>query len=277
MAKDAIRTWIVAELKAIQPTRVADLWGGGASAAVMAAAGLNVISVDDGRAIARDEMQAAGIRDGYATHLGRVEDVLAECDAAWLDFCGQWCPEYGRILDQCRHLQALLVTVMGERTPITDSRISPQDWCYAIEGMIVGHTEMRVHVTRKYQRPAGNWVNVVFLKRNVSLLNSRLRARRVDPLMAKTAQLVRRERKSAQDRARRMDPEVRDAKAIQDRMYYLAHHDEILAQQREYNHQHREASMAKYRAAMADPARRQAKRDAEKVRRLKRLGRLPMV
>jgi hypothetical protein len=74
-----------------------------------------------------------------------------------------------------------------------------------------------------------------------------------------------------------MDPEVRDAKAIQDRMYYLAHHDEILAQQREYNHQHREASMAKYRAAMADPARRQAKRDAEKVRRLKRLGRLPMV
>ena len=163
--KNAVRHWVVTELRAAEPRLVLDLWGGGESARLMAEAGLDVLTVDDGRSgTSQEELEGAGVAEGYRTAWGPAEQYAGWCDAAWLDFCGHWCPEVSRTIRACRHMRLLVVTLMPERTPIADSRLSVDEWTTALAALVSEAAGMRVTAMRRYRRGSGLWALVFFAR-----------------------------------------------------------------------------------------------------------------
>lgn len=171
-AKNHIRDWVIAEIKSAGATTVADLWGGGESALALTEAGLSVISVDDGRGFkelgvskvrARRALAICAEEGGYRGEWGGLLDILPECDAAWLDFCGQWTAFTGEVLSACRHHRIVAITLMPERSEIAEGRLPLEQWIMAIEGMAEGCSWLRVRSTKRYQRKSGQWALVTLL------------------------------------------------------------------------------------------------------------------
>ena len=205
--KDAIRKWVIAELKAAEPNLVLDLWGGGRSAAEMAAAGLNVLSVDDGRSFGefgitkprgKRAMTLRGEADGYRTGWGSVVKYLPECDAAWLDFMGHLAPETERTLRACADLKVLAVTLMAERMAGVE-RLSVETWIAMYAGALENLSGLRTRSIRKYRRPGGQWVLVFLASRVGAFLGGR----------AALSTAERRALEVAQENSRRHQDDVR--------------------------------------------------------------------
>lgn len=219
-AKDAIRSWVVHELAAVSPTLVLDLWGGGQSAAEMTAAGLSVLSVEDGRAFdALDVSRARAKRalticaeaGGYRAGWGSAAKYAPECDAAWLDFMGHLCRDTVRILEACREMKAVAVTLMPDRMAGV-ANLPIETWIAMYGGAIRKHARLGIGLVRKYRRPGGQWV-VVFVARRDS------RSDRARNMLTPEQQREQRQRRradpvkvaldQARQRARYADPEVR--------------------------------------------------------------------
>jgi len=234
--KNSIRKWVVAELKAAEPTLVLDLWGGGKSAVEMTAAGLPVLSVDDGRSFAefgitkprgKRALTVKGELDGYRTGWGLVSRFAPECDAAWLDFMGHPCREKERALAACRGQKIIVVTLFAAR--LADHKdLSVESYVAMYPGFIEHWSGLRVRVARKYKSAGGQWA-LVFL-----------------------ARATRREEKAAYKAA-----------------YYATHREETVARSRAYNSAHREeirATKAAYRAThLEETNARRARKKAERL------------
>lgn len=160
-AKQAIREWITAEMVAAEPSLVLDLWGGGKSARMLAGAGLSVLSVDDGRSPVNTDtpMLTDSVNHRYQIAVGEARDYAKRCDAAWLDFCGHWCPDASRTIRACSHMKILFVTLMPERTP-TESRLSTQEWQIILKALVADASKMNVTSVKKYKRTSGRWAFV---------------------------------------------------------------------------------------------------------------------
>jgi hypothetical protein len=172
-SKDAIRTWVTHELLAAEPTLVLDLWGGGRSADEMTAAGLSVLSVDDGRGFvdhgvtkmrARRALEIKAELGGYRSGWGSVAKFAPECDAAWLDFMGHLCGETVRVLEACRGMKAIAITLMPDRMAGV-ANLPVETWVVIYRTVIEHYTGLRVrHMPRKYKREGGLWVLVFLAK-----------------------------------------------------------------------------------------------------------------
>jgi len=257
--KNSIRKWVIAELKAAEPTLVLDLWGGGLSAAEMTAAGLPVLSVDDGRSFVefgitkprgKRALTVKGELDGYRTGWGSVAKYLPECDAAWLDFMGHPCHETERALDACKGKKIVVLTLMASRNAGHEG-MSVESYIMEFEGLIEGRSGLRVRIVRKYRRPDGQWVLVFLARANIAADNksasqrwhwrhdadhrshelARQHKRRADPEF----RAARNERDRVGYAARMADPEYRERRTEQNRAYHAAYHaahrDEISAYQ----------------------------------------------
>jgi choline dehydrogenase-like flavoprotein len=170
-AKDAIRSWVISEIKATEPTLVLDLWGGGRSADEMTAAGLSVLSVDDGRSFdvskarVKRALMLKAEAGGYRGEWGSAAKYAAECDAAWLDFMGHLCGDTIRILKQCQHMKKIAVTLMPERMGGVE-KLSVETWAEMYRAVIEFYTGMGVQMVRKYRRESGQWVLVLLASKS---------------------------------------------------------------------------------------------------------------
>lgn len=229
--KAAIRRWVIAGLKAAEPSLVLDLWGGGRSAAEMAAAGLPVLSVDDGRSFTefgirkprgKRAMTVKGEADGYRTGWGSVVKYLPECDAAWLDFMGHPCHETERALAACKGKKIVFVTLMTSRLAGHEG-LSVSSYIAMYKGLIEKISALRVTMIQKYRRPDGQ---------HVLVFRAVYRA-------------THHEQKSAYDAARRAThhEEIRavekgycathrEEKSVYDAAYYATHSEEIRARRK---------------------------------------------
>ncbi len=152
----------VAFLAHRKPTKVLDAWGGGSSADALVAAGLSVLSVDDGRSFVdcgvtrRRGMRAmtiAGQEGGYETAVGSLQSHAASCDAAFLDFIGFWSREVERTVRSCSHMKALVVTLMADR--MAAGSLTPSSWMIAYQALLESHSGMRVRWRYRYRRASG--------------------------------------------------------------------------------------------------------------------------
>lgn len=129
--KGIARGRIVEALKAAGGTTVIDLWGGGLSAKAFVAAGFRVISVDDGRtkiidngkpvstARKRRALEHTAAEDGYEWRWGDVSEFAHEADVAFLDLCGPPSAEQRRAVEACRHMKAVVVTLVVAHDALT--------------------------------------------------------------------------------------------------------------------------------------------------------------
>jgi len=261
-AKDAIRSWVIAELKVAEPTLVLDLWGGGRSADEMTAAGLAVLSVDDGRGFAdhgitkvraRRALEIKAEAGGYRAGWGSVARYAAECDAAWLDFMGHLCGATVRVLTACRRMKAVAITLMPDRMAGV-TNLPVEAWTVAYRSIIEHYTGLRVrHIPRKYRREGGQWV-LIFLARAPTSGEERrrslARAKWTDP---KTQRSLYEARRPGYQKALNADPEHRERSRAAIREWSARHPE------------HRKIAAAAKRAMLADPeylAKCQAKRRA---------------
>jgi hypothetical protein len=136
-AKSVARDRVIAAMKAAGVTTVLDLWGGGMSAKAFVDAGFRVISVENGSMKIMDrgrevstarkrrafEMTAA--EDGYEARWiprgGSIADIAAECDGAFLDFCGPWSKDARAAVEACRHMKAVAVTLVPDHDGVTNA------------------------------------------------------------------------------------------------------------------------------------------------------------
>lgn len=240
--KDRIRSWIVAEIRAVQPTLVLDLWGGGLSAEEMTAAGLSVLSVDRADGFSEHHVSAeqgksalafcgqeSGYRTGWVPTNGSVSKFARECDAAWWDFMGHLAPDKIRALKASRHMKMIVVTLMADRMKGADDWTA-ETWSVMYEAAIEHYSGLTVKATRKYQRAVGSWVLVFVARRQIDA-RARERARSAvrfaDPeqrakLKAYQAAYHSKnaERLKASEAARWADPEVRTAQRERARVWY---------------------------------------------------------
>ncbi len=170
--KDVGRRRIIRALRDVLPELVLDLWGGGVSATAMTAEGFNVLSVDDGRSFdefgvsterGRQALATLSAHDGYDEAWGDAIDYAQRCDAAFLDFMGHWSPEVKRTLMACRHMKAVAVTLMPERTPL--GRLDEEDWEIAYRGFLENALQMKVRWWYAYRRNEKNQRATVFFLR----------------------------------------------------------------------------------------------------------------
>ena len=263
--KDAIRKWVIEELKAAEPSLVLDLWGGGKSAAEMTAAGLNVLSVDDGRdaktshgvTAARCKRALAvtgdkeGYRTGWSTGDASLLRYLAECDAAWLDFMGHPCHTTERVLAACKGKKIVVLTLMASRLAGHEG-LSVTSYIAMYRGLIEGLSGLSVRTVRKYKSAGDQWVLVFVAVRNGT---SAYRA-----AYNRAYSATHREERRAYQRARTAThreeklPLRRAYTAThreERRAYDAAHREKINARGRAYSATHREEIRAKDRAYRA--------------------------
>jgi hypothetical protein len=224
-AKDAIRTWVIRELQAAEPTLVLDLWGGGRSADEMTAAGLPVLSVDDGRGFAdfgitkmraRRALEIKAEQGGYRAGWGAVAKYAPECDAAWLDFMGHLCGETVRVLESCRGMKAVAITLMPDRMAGV-ANLPVETWIAMYRAAFELHTGMTIRrYVKKYRRETGQWVVVLIghARRTAGRERQRERATSVEyrtkdreRSRVRYADPDEKERRKIYERARRVDPE----------------------------------------------------------------------
>lgn len=240
--KDRVRSWIVAEIKASEPTLVLDLWGGGLSAEEMTAAGLSVLSVDRADGFSEHHVSAeqgksalafcgqeSGYRTGWVPTNGSVSKFARECDAAWWDFMGHLAPDKIRALKASRHMKMIVVTLMADRMKGADDWTA-ETWSVMYRAAIEHYSGLTVKATRKYQRTIGSWVIVFVARRQVDARarwRERARVRQSDPTYrAKQAEYLKAyrannlDRAKAAERARWADPEVRTAQRARARAWY---------------------------------------------------------
>lgn len=133
-AKRIARERTIEALRAAGVQTVLDLWGGGASAEALVAAGFRVISVEDGSMDLRDSagrlinaprkrraLELAGAAGGYEVRWGKAEKFAHEADGAYLDFCGPWSGAARRAVAACRHMTAVMVTLTPDHDISTDA------------------------------------------------------------------------------------------------------------------------------------------------------------
>ena len=133
-AKQIARERTIAALQAAGVEVVLDLWGGGASAEALVAAGFRVISVEDGnmelrdgsdrlisRARKRRALELAGAEGGYEVRFGKAERFAHEADGAYLDFCGPWTRWVRRTVAASRHMKCVAVTLTPDHDMSTDA------------------------------------------------------------------------------------------------------------------------------------------------------------
>ena len=125
-SKSIARKRVIEAMRAAGVTTVLDLWGGGQSAEELVAAGFRVISVDDGsmvledrggpvsRARKRRALEYAAAEGGYEARFGKAETFAHEADGAYLDFCGPWALGAKRAVQACRHMKAVVVTLVPD-------------------------------------------------------------------------------------------------------------------------------------------------------------------
>ena len=201
--KNPVRSWAIAEMAAAGVTTIVDLWGGELSAIEEVAAGMSVISVDNGQdaldlgfsaARTRRAMtvrgEAGGYRTGWVSKRRGLAPFLAQADGAFLDFMGHPCPETIRALEACRHMKALAVTLMGSRFE-GPKGLPVDDYISMYRTFIEKHTGMKAGLVRKYHRPDKQWALVFVVRRRgstpdaltrrPSLVLLRSRSLRVDP------------------------------------------------------------------------------------------------
>lgn len=170
-AKRRARARAIRYLKRRGAGKVLDLWGGGESATALVAAGLNVLSVDDGRqapSISASRMRRAlainGATGGYETAFGSAWRFAAAADAAFLDFCGHWSREVERTVRACRHMTALVVTLMPERADI--GSMSRPMWAVAYAALLEASSGLHIEWQFHYRRSeSGQWAIVFGLRR----------------------------------------------------------------------------------------------------------------
>jgi hypothetical protein len=263
-AKDAIRRWVTLELLAVQPTLVLDLWGGGRSAEELTAAGLSVLSIDDGRGfpaeIAKPRIKRAltikAEVGGYRSAWGSAAKYAPECDAAWIDFMGHLCGDTIRILRACRHMKALAITLMPARMAGVQN-LPIDTWAAMYRAAIEYHTGMKMrHMVRRYRREGGQWALVLWMQiprpevrpdspeRKTARRTARRRALWIDP----------ESRERAQRRVRMTDPEHRERRNAWERAWMA-------------DPKHRERRNALRRARMADPKVRERRNELRNARR----------
>lgn len=162
-AKTRIRQRALVFLSRWEPELVLDAWGGGQSASDAVAVGLSVLSVDDGRFFAAHgvskargfrAMSISGKERGYRTEESSLEKYAAECDAAFLDFCGFWSLEAERTVRACSGMKAIVVTLMADRLAI-GSNLSKASWVIAYRALLESHSGMRVFWHERYLRESG--------------------------------------------------------------------------------------------------------------------------
>lgn len=244
--KAKVRDRAIRFLVAQQPKLVLDAWGGGMSADAQVAAGLSVLSVDDGRSFREQgisparglrAMTIAGEEGGYRTASGRLAKHASECDAAFLDFCGQWSPEVARTIRACAHMSAIAVTIMPERTPL--GRLSPADWLIAYRALLTAHSGMSVRWAERYTRSASGQGAMVFALVRVSASVPRECPQCGDPNLRRwgakycsdTCATTAYE-PTARARARARHAVHREEKVAYLRAYYAVHREEILTKAR---------------------------------------------
>lgn len=122
-AKDVVRRRVASVLVAAGGTIALDLGGGGSSAKVLKAAGLSVISVEDGSMKLEDRgnaVRAPRKRRAHETicaelgvdgRWGHAHQYAAEADVAFLDFCGPWSEATRLAIEASRHMKAIAVTL----------------------------------------------------------------------------------------------------------------------------------------------------------------------
>lgn len=129
--KDVVRWMAVEAFKKVGGRRCLDLWGGGLSAVELLNAGLDVISVDNGTMQLTDRgnrvsamrkrraLEVTAEEDGYSARWGPVAKYAQEADVAFLDFCGPWSRDVRRAIEACRHMKAIVVTLMTDHEMVT--------------------------------------------------------------------------------------------------------------------------------------------------------------
>ena len=287
--KNPVRSWAIAEMAAAGVTTIVDLWGGELSAIEEVAAGMSVISVDNGQdaldlgfsaARTRRAMtvrgEAGGYRTGWVSKRRGLAPFLAQADGAFLDFMGHPCPETIRALEACRHMKALAVTLMGSRFE-GPKGLPVDDYISMYRTFIEKHTGMKAGLVRKYHRPDKQWALVFVVRRHWALTSPppslyflRKRSLRVDPeVKARKADYRARPEVKARKADYRARPEVKARKADHDARPEVkarkADHDarpEVKARKADY----RARPEVKARAAVlaqALRARKKAERQAE--------------
>lgn len=170
--KDVVRRKVLRSLLTVKPSLVLDLNGGGGSAEALTAAGLNVLSVEDGRGFkaigvtkprGRRAFEIWAAEGGYRSAWGRAADVASQGDAAFWDFMGHWSPEVRRTLIASRHMKAIAVTLMPERVSIGE-RLSSREWVTAYTALLESTTGMKVRWSHVYLRTSGRQATVFFLR-----------------------------------------------------------------------------------------------------------------
>ena len=178
--KQVVRDTVVDYLSARGVERPIDLWGGGLSAELMVKASMRPIVIDDGRAaslvsedlgqkVSRERflraMRLSGEIAGYETRSGPIVKHAPDADGAFLDLCGHWSPQVERALRHCRHMKALAITLMPERTPL--GRLSIANWQVAYTALLKDATWMVPDMIRSYVRNGYGQRAMVFLLRPI--------------------------------------------------------------------------------------------------------------
>jgi hypothetical protein len=124
--KDIARHRAAEVLLAAGGETVLDLWGGGVSAQKFTAEGFRVISVDDGSMDLSDRgqtisasrkkraLEQTAAEDGYEARFGEAAKFAHEANVAFLDFCGPWSRGVRQTIEACRHMQAVVVTLVTD-------------------------------------------------------------------------------------------------------------------------------------------------------------------
>lgn len=132
-AKQTVRARLIKALQVAGATICLDLWGGGASADELVRVGLDVISIDDGSFEVIDKghpvsaerkrraLEYAAREGGYTAGWGHVAKYAMSADGAFLDFCGPWSRGVRRSIEACRHMKAVVVTLMTDHDTTTDA------------------------------------------------------------------------------------------------------------------------------------------------------------
>lgn len=253
--KARIRSWIVAEIKAANPSLVLDLWGGGLSAEEMVTAGLPVLSVDRARGFEEHGVTAAqaksalmfcgqesGYRTGWVSATGTVSKFAHECDAAWWDFMGHLAGDKIRALKASRHMKIIVVTLMADRMAGAED-FTAETWSVMYRAAIDHYSGLRVSVVKKYPRADGHWVLVFIAHRRFDRKGwDRTRNATPERRAKQAAYLVKYRadhiaQLKAADAARWADPLVKKASADYKRRRYntdAEYRANVLAKQHEY-------------------------------------------
>lgn len=227
-------------------TTVLDLWGGGISADLLVQRGATVIAVESGKNLP-DGLERAQVRDAvetlaryvpYDLRWSSAEAAAGLCDAAFIDLCGQWSPATRRLLERCRHMKAIAVTLMPERTPL--GRLTVRDWYTALTALLVDATGMNLASARLYRRRSGLPAMVFVMTPGAQAKTYAAYANTIRRDKARDAERTAEHRaKKAEAKARRLErPDARD----RDRAYRRLYQRTRSATDPEFRAKHRERS-----------------------------------